>query len=91
MWIEVYGVQPNKPLIGTPQPKQCDNQFVFKNHVYLEPGKRGRSEKSSAIMAPIAHMSENMIGNEHINKNGTDSIRLSGKATNILNLPTAAL
>jgi hypothetical protein len=30
----------------------------MEDHVYLEPGKRGRREKSSAIMAPIAHMSE---------------------------------
>jgi hypothetical protein len=41
------------------QPREKGTKwFGRKDHIYLEPGKRGRSEKSSAIMAPIAHMSE---------------------------------
>lgn len=49
---------------------QFKNSYVQLNGAdkYLEPGKRGRSEKSSAIIAPIAHMSENEMRNKHINK-----------------------
>ena len=55
------------------QPQFIREFYVFDllavgTHVYLDPGKRGRSEKSSAIMAPIAHMSENVMRNKHINK-----------------------
>jgi hypothetical protein len=87
-WSETIYVQ----LIGTQQPKQSGHQFDFKNHVYLDPGKRGRSENSSAIMAPIAHMSENMIGNKYIlMKWHQFTLWYSDKATDISHLPTAAL
>jgi len=53
------------------QPQFIREFYVFDllavgTHVYLDPGKRGRSEKSSAIIAPIAHMSENLMRNKHI-------------------------
>lgn len=73
--------------------RKSGDQFGFKNHAYLDPGKSGRSEKSSAIMAPIAHMSENMIVNKHINKMARINL-LSGfqvKATNIFSLTNCCI